>query len=369
MKRLLLLGGGHAHVHVLQGLAREPARGVELCLVTPYLRQMYSGMVPGLVAGHYEVDQVQIPLAPLVAAAGVQLRQTHVVALDAGRRQVTLADGQVLAYDLLSIDTGSEMNRDRLPGARAHALFVRPIEGFVQMLDALVDRASRRALDLAVIGGGAAGFELATALEHRLHGLAAEPTRVALVTGGPPPLDGYPLRVVHRAARALQSQRITVFLDSCSEVAVDHLRLSGGSRLACDLAIMATGGDAPGWVQGSGLALGAAGHVQTGPTLQSLSHPEVLAAGDVAERPDAPHPRSGVYAVRAGPPLLANLRRALAGQPLQPHRPQARTLNLLSCGRRAALASWGGWSAQGAWVWWWKDHIDRAFVRRYTRAG
>ena len=100
--------------------------------------------------------------------------------------------------------------------------------------------------------------------------------------------------------------------------------------------------------------------------MQSTSHPEVFAAGDVASRADAPHAKSGVYAVRAGPALALNLRRYIGGGALEPHVPQARTLNLISCGERKAIVAWGGWSAQGRWAWWWKDRIDRAFVARYT---
>jgi NADH dehydrogenase FAD-containing subunit len=101
--------------------------------------------------------------------------------------------------------------------------------------------------------------------------------------------------------------------------------------------------------------------------LQSLSHRHVFAAGDVASRFDAPHPKSGVYAVRAGPPLTGNLRRAMAGTALRGYTPPERTLNLLSCGSKRAIASWGQWSVQGRWVWWWKDQIDRAFVSLYRR--
>ncbi|MBN8507129.1 MAG: pyridine nucleotide-disulfide oxidoreductase, partial [Burkholderiales bacterium] len=114
--------------------------------------------------------------------------------------------------------------------------------------------------------------------------------------------------------------------------------------------------------------LDARGFIATGPTLQSVSHGDVLAAGDVASRVDAPHPKSGVYAVRAGPPLASNLRARLQGEPLKAYRPQRRTLYLLSCGERRAIAAWGGLGAEGAWVWRWKDRIDRAFIARYTWA-
>ena len=138
MKRLVLLGGGHAHVHVLRSLALEPQAGAEVVLVTPFLRQMYSGMVPGLVAGHYTAEQCAIPLAPLARAAGVRLIEGAAVGLDAAARRVPLVGGETIDYDLLSLDTGAVMDRDRLPGAREHGLFVRPIEHFVARLDAVL---------------------------------------------------------------------------------------------------------------------------------------------------------------------------------------------------------------------------------------
>lgn len=366
MKQVVLLGGGHAHVHVLQDLARQRLSGAELVLVTPFVRQMYSGMVPGLVAGHYTAAQCAIPLTGLAQAAGVRLVEDMAVQLDAATRSLRLASGRTMSYDVLSLDTGSVMDRDRLPGAREHGLFVRPIEHFVRLLDPLVALAAERVLDVVVVGGGAAGVELAMALQHRLSGQGDERARVALVTGGPPPLFGYPQTVIERGLRALARRRITVFQAACARIEAGALHLDNGARLACDAPVIATGADAPAYLVGSGLTLDPRGFVLTGPTLQTLTHPEVLAVGDVSTRDDAPHPRSGVYAVRAGPPLAANLRALVQGGTLLPHRPQQRTLNLLSCGDGHAIASYGGWSAQGRWAWWWKDRIDRGFIARYA---
>jgi pyridine nucleotide-disulfide oxidoreductase family protein len=365
-RRLLLLGGGHAHVHVLDALARAPMGGLQATLVTPYSRQMYSGMVPGLLAGHYAAEDCAIPLRPLAAAAGVLWCQGRAVALDAAARQIRLADGQVLGFDLLSIDTGPEMSRDAIPGAAEHGLFVRPIEDFVQRIEAVFAHAARQALRVAVIGGGAAGFELAMALAYRLRSMGGG-SSVALVSGGAA-LPGSPPRVVQRARQALVAQHVALHDAACVAIRAGQLQLDNGERLGCDLPLLAIGACAPAWLAGSGLALDARGFIATGPTLQSVSHEDIFAAGDVASRSDAPHPKSGVYAVRAGPPLAANLRARLLGAALQQYRPQRRTLYLLSCGGRYAIASWGGWSAEGRWVWRWKDRIDRAFMARYTRA-
>ena len=367
-KKLLLLGGGHAQVHVLQALAREPLAGADVALITPFARQLYSGMVPGLVAGHYRAEQCAIALQPLADAARVRFIEGSAVALDTAARRVTLADGRVADYDVLSLDTGAVMDRDQLPGARGHGLFVRPIEHFVRLLDGLLDLAARRVLDVVVIGGGAAGVELALALQHRLAGRGEERARVALVTGGPEPLAGYAPGVMQRTAQALARHKVTVFRDSCVALERGAVVLGSGARLACDAPLLATGAQAPAWLLGSGLALDDRGFVLTGPTLQSPSHAEVFAAGDVATRADMPHAKSGVYAVRAGPALALNLRRFIGGGLLEPHVPQKRTLNLISCGERRAIVSWGSLAAQGRWAWWWKDRIDRGFVARYGSA-
>jgi NADH dehydrogenase FAD-containing subunit len=240
------------------------------------------------------------------------------------------------------------------------------VEAFVKLQQALVELAAGRVLDVVVIGGGAAGFELALALQQRLGAGGEERARIALVTGGPEPLAGYPAAAMLAAARELRRRRVTVFRERVVAVEARAVLLASGARLACDAPLVATGVAAPPWLQGSGLALCERGFVRTGATLQSVSHPEVFAAGDVATPADHPLPKSGVYAVRAGPPLALNLRRAAGGGPLVPWRPPARTLNLLSCGGRRAIAVWGGAVATGAWAWWWKDRIDRAFVARFA---
>ena len=366
MKRLVLLGGGHAHVHVLAELAREPMPGVQAVLATPHPRQIYSGMLPGWMAGHYTLDQCTIALEPLARAAKVELALSPAVSMNANERTVTLADGRVAEYDVLSIDTGSLFDRDAIKGAREHGLFLRPIEHFVQLYERLLALATDRLFNLVVIGGGAAGFEVALAIHHRFNGAGVERARVCLVTGDSTVLPAFSPAVRERALGVLRRARVTVLNQRCIEISSGQVQLDNGARLVCDVPLLALPTVAPGWLQGSALALDAHGFVSTTPTLQSASHAEVFAAGDVASRNDRELPRSGVFAVRAGPALALNLRRHLAGGPLQPWQPKERSLYLLSCGARRAIASRGQLSVQGRWVWAWKDWIDRRFVARYA---
>ena len=358
MKRLLLLGAGHAQLAVLAALARERMPGAEVVLVSPGERLIYSGMVPGLISGRYGDDDCSIAVAPLAAAAGVQFLRLPATALDATAQNVTLADGRRIEYDLLSLNTGPAQNRDLMPGARDHALFLRPFNAFVQLWRRTRDLADEQDLRIVVVGGGAAGVEIALAVGSALGNRHS----LTLVSDGPV-LPTYAEAVRRRALAALKRGGVQVLPGQCTAIEAGHV-VAASMRVACDVPIMATGTDAPAWLARSGLALNERGFVRVGATLQSPSHANVFAAGDVMVRDDATRPSGGVDAVRAGPLLAANLRRCIAGRTLAADRPQRVALNLLATGDGAAIASWGGWSAQGRLMGWWKDRIDRGFIAR-----
>ena len=371
MKHLVLLGAGHAHVHVLQGLAAHRPKNVRITLVAPQKGQLYSGMLPGFVAGHYTLDQCVIPLELLLARSGAAYVAGYGAGINADAKTLTLQDGQTIAYDLLSLNTGAVMDCKKIdiamPGASAHALFVRPIGAFARHWSRVAARALQRPIHLAVVGGGAAGFELAMAAAHALRQTPnALGSRVTLITGGAPPGHNYPASVQRRVLRALERLHITVLQDACVGINAGGVLLASGAQLPCDVPLLAVGAQPPGWLAGSGLSLDAQGFALVNNFQQSISHDQVFAVGDIASRLDAPHSRSGVYAVRAGPPLLHNLLAAVAAQPLAAYAPPKRTLNLLSCGGRYAIAVWGNLSVEGAGVWRLKDRIDRQFVQRYS---
>ena len=364
-RQLVLLGAGHAHVQVLAYLAAHPIVGARITLVAPHPRQLYSGMLPGCVAGHYRLEECVIPLEPLVRRAGIRWLHRSVKALNTVDAKVHLDDGSAVDYEWLSVNTGPVQNRSlmelALPGAREHGLFVRPLETFAALWPKVLALGQQRPLRIAVIGGGAAGIELVMAVRHRM------PQAALTLLAGPQPLSsGYPAVVQQRVARALRQRNITVLQDSALSLNGREVQLGCGAALACDVPLIATGAQAPPWLAGSGLALDPQGFMSVNAHQQSTSHAQVFAAGDVSSRADCSLARSGVYAVRAGPVLCQNLRAAVEGLPLQKHQPTERSLNLISCGGRDAIASWGEYSAQGRWVWWLKNRIDRRFIARYS---
>ena len=361
MKRLLLLGGGHSHLAVMKSFGDAQPAGAELALVSPHRHALYSGMVPGLIAGHYRLEECGVDLERLAARAGARFIQDSAAGVDPARREVLTAKGERLPYDILSLDVGS--SADKPSGVSEHALVVRPIESFLPAWEHLRERASRRKFGrIAVVGGGAAGVELLLAMQHRLAGAGAE----WAVFSDSTILREHDEDVRRRIARILEERKVAIHVGrKVVGAGRNELRLEGGERFEAQAAVWATGARAPSWIARSGLATDARGFVAVGETLQSTSHPEAFAAGDVASAAGARRPKSGVFAVRQGPALARNLRRALAGEAPKAFRTPARALALISCGGRYAVASWGRFAFEGAWVWRWKDRIDRRFVGQY----
>jgi selenide,water dikinase len=245
---------------------------------------------------------------------------------------------------------------------------VKPIDAFLPAIETRMPQLMQSGQALAVVGAGAAGFEVVLALEHRVRarrgGLPG--ATFHLIAESETILAEFPGRVRRHAQRRLREQGIIVHVDArVHSIDGDGLTLAGGKRLPARHVVLVTGAAPAPMYQQAGLRTDARGFVAVDATLRSLSHPAVFACGDVAAVLAHPRPKSGVYAVRQGPPLTVNLRRALAGAPLRPFVPQRRALALLSTGRKHAIACRNGFTVQGDWVWRWKDRIDRSFVRRF----
>jgi len=368
MKRLLLLGGGHTHVEVIRRFGVDPPPGTQVILVSPDRHTAYSGMLPGYVAGHYEFHDCHIDLARLCQAARVEFRRTAATQIDAVTRRIKCDSGDTYEYDLVSIDVGSTQPTDMISGASEHALRVKPVGRFIEAWDRF--RAAARARStprrIVLVGGGAGGVELTLAMHHRLahDGLAAS-TEIHLMTDAPAILSGYPRRVRRVLETIMHGRGIAVHPGSgVIRVEPGVLHHEHGA-LPVELVVLANGAAAPEWLRNSGLALDDRGFILVNDSLQSVSCPEAFAAGDVASMANHARPKSGVFAVRQGPPLTENLRRALARKPLIVYRPQKSVLALISAGNRYAVMSWNGISLSGSWAWRWKHRIDCRFMARY----
>jgi pyridine nucleotide-disulfide oxidoreductase family protein len=369
---LVLAGGGHAHLFVLEGLARKQrVPGLRVTLVAQDRQHAYSGMVSGLIGGRYRPDEVLIDLAALARAAGAEFVEAAVATVGPAARAVELADGRQLTYDILSVAVGSYTAGAERPGVRESVLPVKPISGTLAIVPALeqaVAGAAARGVAVVVVGGGAGGVELALNLRARLELLGRADASVTLVERQDRILGDRSDACRRAAEAALSAARVGLVLGGdISALREGRLVLPSGATLRGDVVVWATGPEAPPFLAASGLATDERGYLRVDATLRSVSHPQVFAAGDAASlegRPDLP--KAGVYAVRQGPVLRDNLLAVAAAQPPRRRfRPQRRFLALLNTGDGRAIFSYGDLAATGRWAMALKDRIDRRFMARF----
>jgi selenide,water dikinase len=375
VKDVVLVGAGHSHIAVLRMFGMRPLPGVRLTLVTREVHTPYSGMLPGLVAGLYGFDDAHIDTGPLARFAGARLYHDEAIGLDVEGRRVICRDRPPVPYDVLSLNLGARPDTGTVPGAAAHVIPVKPIDGFLRRFDALLARVLERRgrARIALVGAGAGGVELLLAVERRLRREVAaaggdpEGLSFVLISDVSEILPTFPAAFRTRFQRVLAARGIGV-VAGAAVVAVEpgRLVLRDHPPVEADEILWTTQAAPAAWLADTGLPLDGRGFVAVGDTLQVAGHSDVFAAGDTIAFASRPLPKSGVYAVRAGPVLADNIRRLLIGRPLRRFRPQRDALYLVSTGERHALGTRNGIAFAGDWVWRWKDWIDRRFMARFN---
>ena len=376
VKDLVLIGGGHSHVTVLKQFGMRPLPGVRLTLICRDVHTPYSGMLPGFVAGHYDYDDIHIDLGPLARFAGARLYHDEVTGLDPVNRRIRCRNRPDVSYDVLSINTGSTPDFSQVPGADEFAVPVKPINNFLSRWQHLVRRvlAARCVARIGVVGAGAGGVELTLAMQRRLEqlcreaGLAAQLT-FHLFSRTDAILPTHNERVQATFQHILARRGVHVHAPCrVTRLWKNGLGCADGGAHELEEILWVTNAAAPSWPADAGLAVDTHGFIRVNDALQSASHADVFAAGDVAAVENHAREKAGVFAVRQGPPLARNLRRALLGQTPQPFAPQKQWLSLISTGDKYAVASRGKWSLKGRLIWRWKDWIRPSFHGQVQRA-
>jgi len=359
-QHVVLVGAGHANIEVLH---RGFASGVDVTLVSDRSAALYSGMLPGFVAGIYLQAELSIDLAALCRSAGARLRTSPCIAIRTGEHALDLADGSEIPFDVAAIDIGSGIAALDLPGIQERAVPTRPLADLPGRILGLLEDPDTSRRGAAVVGGGAGGVELALALRARL----GPDAPVALVERESRLLASRSRVVSRRVARACTQRGIRVVLGRAVIGGdAEGLALDDGSRVAAHRWLWVTGASGPALFEQSGLSTDAAGFLRVGKHLESVDSADLFAAGDCISLEHAPQtPRAGVYAVRAGPVLHHNLAAHLAGKPLRPFRPQRDFLTLLDLGDGTALGTKWGFCVEGRLVSRLKARIDRRFVATY----
>ncbi|MEG4023353.1 FAD-dependent oxidoreductase [Microcoleus sp. S13C4] len=406
MKHLVLIGGGHSHAIVLKMFGLKPLAGVRLTLITDVLHAPYSGMLPGHVAGFYDYDECHIDLRSLAEFAGCQILVDRAIAIDLNKNLVICQTHPPINFDVLSVDIGTTPETLSVLGAAEYAIAAKPVPEFLASWNQLIsERANhpQKPLRTAIVGGGAGGVELALNMQSRLgkeegrgkreegrgkkeegrgkkeENLEYLSSEIHLFHSGAELMQGHNQRVRRRLKEILINRGVKVHLQEkvCAVKKIERepnpqfptdyqISCKSGLELECDRIFWVTQASAANWIRESGLAADSNGFMQVNDCLQSVSHPNVFAAGDIAAMVNYPRPKAGVFAVRQGKPLFENLQQFLLKKPLKPFAPQEQYLGLIGTGNKRAIASRGSFMWESALLWYWKDWIDRQFMQKFS---
>ncbi len=364
-KDLILVGGGHSHALVLRQWAMNPLPGVRITLISPQAMTPYSGMLPGLIAGHYSFEQTHIDLVKLALWANIRFIQDKVTAIDVEAKTLILANRPAIEFDVVSIDIGSTPNQ-QIEGSAEFSTPVKPIGDFYARWNVIQEQVKQHKIkSLAVIGGGAGSVEVIMAIACKLQVFDVS-VQYHLVTGAEDILPGYNHQVIAQVKKQLKKYNITVHNSMrVTKLSKGMMHCQQGEPILSDEIIWCTQAAGATWLQHSQLECDDAGFMKVRQTLQSLHYDYVFGTGDIANMVAGPRPKAGVYAVRQAPILFANLQAVLLNQALVNYKPQDGFLSLLALGEKTATGAKSLFSFSGDWVWHWKDSIDRKFMDKF----
>ncbi len=377
---LVLIGGGHSHAIALKLWGMNPIPGVRLTLITDRTYTAYSGMLPGQVAGFYDFEETHIDLRCLSQFAGANFYLDTVKDLDLKNKRIICEEHPSIAFDYLSLDIGSVPAKSSILGASDYAIPAKPVSDFLsawEKIKTTIDNYPKQSYNLTIIGGGAGGVELACNMRSCLTNFMknvkvnTNNLTINLIHKSNSLLTGHNHWVAQRLESILLENGTNIYLNETvfeiTSTSSDNYVIScnSGLNISSNWVFVVTQASAPDWIEKTGLRTDKKGFILVNDYLQSISHPNIFAAGDIATMENYYRPKAGVFAVRQGQPLFNNLQSIILGNKLQSYRPQRFYLSLIGTGNKKAIASWGRLGLEAAWLWNWKDSIDRKFMDRF----
>ncbi|HEU4830319.1 MAG TPA: FAD-dependent oxidoreductase [Gemmatimonadales bacterium] len=363
MNHLVLLGGGEAHLFVLDAIRRGRLRGADVTLIAPPTPEPWPPMLAGIVAGRYRLEESLPDIGQLAGAAGVRRVTGSPEGIDAAGRTIRVAGADPVSWDILSIAT-----RPEPASGPAAALPGRPASKAAEIparLEALTGDAN--ALSVVVVGGGIRGLELACAVRRRLGAMnRGFGDRVTLVERGPQVLPMFSPGASRAAERVLLRQRVGIATGTTAvgggngTLQFDH----GGSTRA-DLVIWAGERTAPSWLQTSGLEIDARGFAETDAGLRSVSHPSVFASGGAGRiQEGGAADRRTRPARRDATALLRGIAAALKGDFTSVHRPTRPVATFVDTSDGRALVFGKNLAVHSTAALYLKERRDRELIQR-----
>lgn len=366
-KHLVLVGAGHAHLTMLLKAGDFVDRGHRVTVVSLSSYHYYSGMGPGMLSGIYRPAEIRFHVRKMAENRGALFLEDEVIGIRPKERILELRRGGDVPYDAASFNTGSEV-RPAFPIDREeHVYTVKPISNLLKARKYIVNERGKGSADVVVIGGGAAGVEMAGNSWRLLRDTGSEGS-VTLVTGRL--LGQFPEKVQARVRRSFQRRDIGVREGGrVQTVEGGAVRLNDGTALSAGLVFVATGVEPDSLFRRSGLSTGKDGGLLVNSFLQSVDHPEIFGGGDCISLSGHELAKVGVYAVRQNEILFDNILSSLEGGAMRRFEPQRDYLLILNLGDGRGVFWKRNIIFDGRIAFLLKNLIDKRFMKKFQVSG
>jgi NADH dehydrogenase FAD-containing subunit len=360
MKTIILIGGGHSHLHCLKKRTQHSDEKVKWILISPSRFQYYSGMFSGYTEGIYSLEETRVDLANLCKAANCAFVESTVLSIDPDQQHLLTDKGDIFTYDIVSFDIGSRNDSMEIEGLHEHNLPIKPNYRFPEQIEKLRD--SKKTV---FIGCGVASIEMALSLKAWKIGKGYGDHSIVVVHSSPP-LEKAGSFSSKKMTGVARSKGINLHQGRVKKIDGTYVHTDKSETLSYDKVIFLGGPKAPPLFGSSVLPTDEKGFLLVNSYLQSVEYPNVFGAGDCVTLKDFPNiPKNGVTAVRQGPVLWKNMNGAASNGKIIPFEPQKRYLSIISVGDKQGFLTYGSFSLVSGWAWRLKNWIDVRFVGRY----
>jgi len=362
-KRLVLAGGGHAHMHILNNYVRLKKYS-NITLVSDGIYQIYSGMVSAYIEDIYKFDEISFNLWKLCERANIDFIDSRVVGIDADKNLLHLSNGNSLEYDVVSFDIGSETNTHKIKNANTYGYKIKPLINLKKIKATIAEFPSKN-VKTVIIGAGAAGYEIALALDNYIH-RKNKLSKIILMDSNSTILSSFQRKVQKLGYKYLRGKRITFIANkTVKTVNENHILTEDNQTLYFDFLIWATGVRSNSIFLDSMLATDNKGFLKVDDKLQHIYYKNMFGAGDcISIKNHEELAKAGVYPVKQGPVLVKNLENYINNKPLYRFKPSNTYLKIISTGNKKSILEWKKICFKGKIVWRLKDRIDRDFMNR-----
>ncbi|MGM0418161.1 MAG: NAD(P)/FAD-dependent oxidoreductase [Thermodesulfobacteriota bacterium] len=362
-KTLILAGSGHAHLATIAESEKFISLGVKLIIISEDDFLYYSGMAPGFLGDIYNKDEIRFNVKSIAEKKGAEFIKAKITKCIPKEKKIITSDGKTLNYDCISFNTGSVSDSDFYLNSK-NIYKTKPIKQIDLLKEKIIKTGIKKNFKIGVIGGGAAGTELAIACSDLIKKRVKKKDFYINIFTGDNILPGFNKKLKDEVLKKLKKYKINI-INQFVKKAENSLIYTDSKAYRTDIIIVSSGTRPSDIYENSALSINDHSGLAVNKYLQSLSYPDIFGGGDCIYFTDNPLAKKGVYAVKHGEVLKNNLLEYFTNKNYKIYLPKSDYMQILNTGNKSGVLYKNKLVIQGKIPFYIKNYIDTKFMKKY----